>query len=127
VPIASLCRGYAVTPLDRYHHEVVALLERVRAEESGTIRQAAGLLADVLASDHLIFVFGTGGHSFMAGEEMARRAGGLVPVYPVLDPGISIIFGPRRAAAMERTPGYARSVLGTYPITASDVLVIANA
>jgi uncharacterized phosphosugar-binding protein len=116
-----------MTPIERYHAAVVKLLDRVQREEADTIRRAAGVLADVMARDRLIFVFGTGGHSFMAGEEMARRAGGLAPVYPILDPGISILFGPVRAGAMERTPGYARTVLNTYPITAHDALVIVNA
>jgi uncharacterized phosphosugar-binding protein len=111
----------------RYYHAVVELLERIRTEEEETIRRAADMIADVVARDRLVFVFGTGGHSFMAGEEMGRRAGGLGAVYPILDPGISILFGPVRASAMERTPGYARSVLNTYPITADDVLVIVNA
>jgi uncharacterized phosphosugar-binding protein len=105
----------------------VSLLDRVSREEAEGIRRAAAVLADVVARDRLIFVFGTGGHSFMAGEEMGRRAGGLASVYPILDPGISILFGPVRAAAMERTPGYARSVLGTYPLTPEDALVIVNA
>jgi len=116
-----------VDPINQYHGAITTLLARIVEEETGRIRQAADLLAGVIAGDGLIFVFGTGGHSFMAGEEMARRAGGLAPVYPVLDPGISILFGPRRASALERTPGYARSVLSTYPITAGDALLLSNA
>jgi uncharacterized phosphosugar-binding protein len=58
---------------------------------------------------------------------MSSRAGGLAGVYPVLDPGIALVFGPRRSGAIERTPGYAQAALGTYPITSSDVLIIVNA
>jgi uncharacterized phosphosugar-binding protein len=116
-----------VTPTERYAVEVTALLARIVKEESEHIRKAAGMLADVIARDRLIFPFGTGGHSLMGSEEMARRAGGLASVYPIIDPGISVMFGPVRASALERTVGYARSVLSTYPITSQDVLIIINA
>jgi uncharacterized phosphosugar-binding protein len=116
-----------MSQIAKYHQIVTGLLERVIGEESGSIRKAAGVLADTLAADHLIFVFGTGGHSYIAAEEMTWRAGGLAAVYPVLDPGVSVSFGARRSSAVERTPGYARAILGTYPITTDDVLVVINA
>lgn len=111
----------------RYHQIVTELLDRVVEEEGESIRKAAEVLAEALATDHLIFVFGTGGHSYIAAEEMSCRAGGLAAVYPILDPGVSVAFGARRSSAVERTPGYAGAVLGTYPITPDDVLVVINA
>lgn len=114
-------------PTAQFHQIVVEILGRLAREEAASIKRAGRLLAEVIASDHLVFVFGTGGHSYIAAEEMSFRAGGLGPVYPILDPGISIAFGGRRSSAVERTPGYAQAVLGTHPITRSDVLVIVNA
>jgi uncharacterized phosphosugar-binding protein len=116
-----------VNPTERYAAEVTWLLARIVKEEADNIRKAAGMLADVIARDRLIFAFGTGGHSLMGAEEMARRSGGLAAVYPILDPGISVMFSPIRSSALERTVGYARSVLSTYPITPQDVLLIINA
>jgi len=51
-------RGY----LDTVH----GYLERILAEESGAIRAAAELLADQIATDRLVHVFGPGGHSNLA-------------------------------------------------------------
>ncbi len=114
-------------PSVQYHQTVVSLLQRVVREEGTKIKSVARLLAEVVAADHLIYAFGSGGHSYVAAEEMSWRAGGLAAVFPILDPGVSIAFGARRSTAVERTPGYARAVLGTYPITPQDVLIVVNA
>ncbi len=113
--------------LERYHAAIGTLLARVASEEKDSIARAAGLLADVVARDRLIFVFGTGGHSYMGAEEMFYRAGGLAAVYPILDPGVSLSFGGRRSTAVERLPGYAQRVLAGYPLTPQDALVVVNA
>ena len=113
-------------PTERYHQAVTALLERVVREESANIRQVARVLAEVLSRDHLIYVFGTGGHSYIAAEEMSWRAGGLAAVFPILDPGVSLAYGARRSTAVERVPGYALAVLANYPISAEDILIIAT-
>ncbi len=84
-------------------------------------------MADVISRDGLIYVFGTGGHSYIVSEEFSARAGGLGPVYPIYDPGISLSFGSRRSGAIERMPGYAQTVLEGYPITQNDCLIIGNA
>ncbi|MDR7537872.1 MAG: SIS domain-containing protein [Armatimonadota bacterium] len=114
-------------PIERYRQAVFALLDRIVREERDSIRQVAGVLAGVLAQDHLIYVYGTGGHSYIAAEEMSWRAGGLAAVFPILDPGVSLAYGARRSTAVERVPGYARAVLANYPITPGDVLIISNA
>lgn len=114
-------------PIEQFHRTVGGLLQTVVEETGPEIRRVAGVLADVIAKDHLLYVFGTGGHSTIAAEEMSWRAGGLAAVYPVFDPGVCLVFGGRRSSAIERTPRYARAVLGTYPITPDDVLIVANA
>lgn len=111
----------------RFHDEVVRLLRRIATEEHEAIARAATLLADVIARDHLIFVFGTGAHSYIGAEEMFYRSGGLAAVYPVLDPGVSLAFGARRSTAIERLVDYAPRVLARLPLTSQDALVIVNA
>jgi len=113
--------------VERFHVEVSALLTRIVAEEQQTIARAAAVLADVVARDRLIYVFGTGGHSYIGAEEMFYRAGGLACVCPVFDPGLSLSFGGRRSTAIERLPGYAPRALAGYPISSQDALVIVNA
>ena len=115
------------SPLEQFHRTVRTLLDAVVEETGPDIRRVAKVLAGVIAKDHLLYVFGTGGHSTIAAEEMSWRAGGLASVYPIFDPGVCLVFGGRRSSAIERTPRYAQAVLGTYPITRNDVLIIANA
>ncbi len=123
----SVIKPMVATPIEQFHRAVDGLLETVVRETGPEIRRVANVLADVIARDHLLYVFGTGGHSTIAAEEMSWRAGGLAAVYPVFDPGVCLVFGGRRSSAIERTPRYAQAVLGTYPITAADVLIVANA
>jgi uncharacterized phosphosugar-binding protein len=115
------------SPARHFHEQIRILLDRVIAEESGAIKRVGQFLAEVIANDHLIYVFGTGGHSYIAAEEMSFRAGGLIPVYPILDPGVSNALGGRRSSAIERLPGYAQAILNTHPITPDDAFIIVNA
>src|SRR2546425_8237742 len=113
--------------IQRFHDEIARLLRRIATEEQEAITRAATLLADVVARDHLIYVFGTGAHSYIGAEEMFYRSGGLAAVYPILDPGVSLAFGARRSTAVERLVGYAPRVLAGFPLTSQDALVIVNA
>jgi len=115
------------TAMEQFHGIVEELLGSVMETTGPEIRRVAKVLAGIVADDHLLYVFGTGGHSTIAAEEMSWRAGGLAAVSPIFDPGVSIAFGARRSSAIERTPRYAQAVLGPYPITGDDALIIANA
>jgi len=114
-------------PMEQFRHIVGDLLDRIVREEAPAIKRVAAVLAKVIAADHLLYIFGTGGHSYIAAEEMSGRAGGLAAVCPIYDPGVSLSFGSRRSSAIERTPRYAEAVLGTYPITPQDALIVVNA
>lgn len=114
-------------PLESYFNGVLDTLQQIRRDETTKIQEAGRVIGASLAKGRLLHVFGTGGHSYIAGEEIFYRAGGLVPVSPILDPGVSLAFGAIRSTKVERTPGYAKGVLDTYPLQAGDVLIIANA
>jgi len=80
-------------------------------------------------ADGMIHVIGPGGHSNMAAEEVLWRAGGLAPVNAILDAGTNLIHGAKRSNVIERTPGYAASVLNAYRVglTPNEVIIIVNA
>lgn len=111
----------------RYLHEVRERMTRLAAEEEAGLQAAANLVADTIASDHVLHVFGTGGHSVMGAEEVFFRAGGLVPVNAILDEGVMLGHGALRSTAIERTPGYADAVLGYHEVTEGDTLIVVNA
>ncbi len=114
-------------PVESYYHAVLDTIERIRAEETAKIQEAGRVIAESIAKGRLLHVFGTGGHSYIAGEEIFYRAGGLVPVDPILDPGVSLAFGAIRTTKVERTPGYAKGILDTYVLNAGDAFILANA
>jgi uncharacterized phosphosugar-binding protein len=103
------------------------LLQEIARTQGEHITAAARLIANCLAGDHLVHVFGTGGHSNMAAEEMFYRSGGLVPVNAIFDPGVSLAFGALRSTIIERTAGYAPRVLEAYGVGPGDVLIVVNA
>ncbi|MCS7176000.1 sugar isomerase domain-containing protein, partial [Pseudothermotoga sp.] len=82
--------------------------------------------SSAIEKDQLVHVIGPGGHSNMGAEELFYRAGGLVPVNAILDPGTLLAMGARRSTIVERTPGYGVSVLNAYNVK-DGVLIIVNA
>ncbi len=107
---------------------VVEILEKIANEEQN-IKKAADIMAKSIAQDKIIHVIGTGGHSNMGAEEMFWRAGGLIPINAILDPGINLVHGARRTTILERTPGYGIKVMDAYNVgkTPDETIVIINA
>jgi uncharacterized phosphosugar-binding protein len=110
-----------------YLDSVNGFLERILAEEATAIRTAAGMLADQIAQDRLVHVFGPGGHSNLAAQEVFFRAGGLMHVAAILDEGTLLSNGALRSMAIERTPGYGRVVIEDRGLGEGDLLVLVNA
>jgi len=114
-------------PLESYYGAIGDTLQQIRRSETEKIRTAGRMIGESLARGRPLHVFGTGGHSYIAGEEVFYRAGGLVPVNAILDPGVSLAFGAVRSTKVERAPGWVAGVLDTYGLAAGDVLVVVNA
>jgi uncharacterized phosphosugar-binding protein len=110
-----------------YIARVTDLMRRILEDEQPAIARAAKFVVDAILRDRPIHVFGTGGHSVMASEELFYRAGGLVAVNPVLEEGVGLRRGGVRSTYIERTPGYADAVLANQDLQPGDVLIIVNA
>jgi uncharacterized phosphosugar-binding protein len=104
----------------------VGLFEQIEREEQQAIDRAADLMAEAIKRDQLIHVIGPGGHSNIGAYEMFYRAGGLVPINAILDPGTLLSMGARRSTIIERTPGYGQAVLEAFEVN-DGVLTIVNA
>lgn len=115
-------------PIQQYSDAVHAALARILADRAA-IEAAAAPIAKAIADDKLVHVIGPGGHSNMAAEEVLWRAGGLAPINAILDAGTNLIHGAKRSNVIERTPGYAQSVLDAYRVgrEPGEVIIIANA
>lgn len=59
-----------------YYRAVIENLEQVNATQEEHIKKAASLMADAIAEDRLISVYGGGGHTTLPVGEMFFRAGG---------------------------------------------------
>lgn len=115
----TLCKDYLTF--------VTELMQRILLEESESLQQAATRLADQIADDKLIYVFGPGGHSNLAAQEIFFRAGGLMHVSAILDEGTLLSNGALRSMAIERTPGYGSVVIKNHDLKDGDLLILVNA
>jgi uncharacterized phosphosugar-binding protein len=110
-----------------YLERVGAHIRRIHEEERASLDAAADRLADQVAADRLIHVYGPGGHSNLAAQEIFFRAGGLMHVSAILDEGTLLSNGALRSMAIERTPGYGRVVIADQRLGEGDLLILANA
>jgi len=110
-----------------YFAATQALMRRVLEEERAPLDQAASKLADQIAVDRLIHIYGPGGHSNLASQEVFFRAGGLMHISAILDEGTLLSNGALRSMAVERTPGYGKLVIEDNRLASGDILIIANA
>ncbi len=110
-----------------YLEQTHALMQRILTEEAGALDLAADRVADQIANDRLVHVFGPGGHSNLAAQEIFFRAGGLMHVSAILDEGTLLSNGALRSMAIERTPGYGRIVIRDRELGDGDLLILVNA
>ena len=112
---------------ETYLAGVVDLMRTIHEQEKGPMEAAARRMAEQIASDRLIHIFGPGGHSNLASQELFFRAGGLMHINAILDEGTLLSNGALRSMAIERTPGYGKVVIEDQRLGEGDLLILANA
>jgi uncharacterized phosphosugar-binding protein len=118
--------GVEMTALrTRYRDRVVDIIDGVIASQSAALDAARDAIAEALASDHLLYVAGSG-HSHLLAEEVFYRAGGIAAAQAILDPDLMLHMGAERSTLLEREEGRAERVLRDYPVGPGDVVVIAS-
>jgi uncharacterized phosphosugar-binding protein len=115
----ALCNGYFAA--------TQSLMQRFLAEERAPLDGAAERLAAQIEADRLIHIFGPGGHSNLAAQEVFFRAGGLMHISAILDEGTLLSNGALRSMAIERTPGYGKVVISDRRLGDGDLLILVNA
>jgi uncharacterized phosphosugar-binding protein len=109
-----------------YFDVVRQLLDEVQRKNAASFEQAAHIVAEALRQDGLLHVFGTG-HSHLIAEEMFDRAGGLLPINPILDSALMLHVSALTSTDFERMHGYAEVLLKRYHLGPHDaMLVISN-
>ncbi len=114
---------------ERYWRSAMALLERLRANESENIETAAALCAERIARGGLIFLFGNG-HSRMMCEEMTPRQGCFVGFFAFVELALSnhasIVGtnGLRAPLYLEKYEGYAEELLKSFKFGPNDAFLV---
>jgi uncharacterized phosphosugar-binding protein len=112
---------------EQYLEDTHALMKRILVEERSPLELAAQKLGDQIAADKLVHIYGPGGHSNLASQEIFFRAGGLMHVSAILDEGTLLSGGALRSMAIERTPGYGKIVIADWQLGGDDLLILVNA
>lgn len=107
-----------------FYDYVSAILKEAFESQQEVLEAVAQEMTDVIATGHLIYVFGAG-HAGILAEELFYRAGGLVPINPIFAPGLTTTTRPATLETeLERLSGYAQLLLDASKITPADLLII---
>lgn len=98
----------------QYFSLAIDTLQQVAEQSEKAIQQAAQAIAEAIANDRQLFLFGSG-HSALVARDAAGRAGGLVPVSVLED----VIEGDA-----ERLEGLARIIAGRYALSEGSVFIV---
>jgi uncharacterized phosphosugar-binding protein len=97
-----------------YLDALSTVLGRAKVSNVDSLPAAAELVADVVARDGIVYVFGSG-HSQLVALDLNRRAGSIAPLQVIFDPmwGVS-----------ELVAGYGATLLTEVTFTPADCLVV---
>lgn len=109
--------------LTDYFHRIHELLTLIEREEGDRMREAARRVAEGLKRGGIVQLFGCG-HSHLLAEEVFYRAGGLVPVKPILIEPLMLHEGAVRSSRLERQNDYAATFLPDQEIHKEDVVFV---
>jgi len=107
-----------------YVENAFANIKRVMEEQEENIKKAASMMADAIAADKLISVYGGGGHTTLVMGEMFFRAGGLSNINPIMETGLSVFNQALKYLALERCVNYGSSIMKYYDLKKDDLLII---
>lgn len=110
---------------EEYINKICSLLKTVEQTELSRMTMASKLIYASLEKGGLLHVFSTG-HSHMIVEEMFYRAGGLIPVNPILDDSLMLHKGAITSTQNERIAGKATEVLQKAGLKPGDTIIISS-
>lgn len=114
-----------VPTAEQYCHQALEMARTAVQTQLPSVQQAATLVADAIANDHLFWAFGTG-HSHLLVEELWGRAGGMTAVHPILEPGLMLHEGLQKSSGLERLPGLAEVLIREHPVGDGDCLLMVS-
>ena len=112
--------------MKEYLDEVTGILSKIEAEEGAALSAASDAVADAIAADRLVYVFGCG-HSHLVALDTFYRAGGLACVSALLDEDLMLHDGAAKSSRMEKMPGIGAEVFRRHAVKPGDLMVVISA
>ncbi|NLO88606.1 MAG: SIS domain-containing protein [Firmicutes bacterium] len=108
----------------RYLDAAIAILERIKQEQYGKIKEAAEKVAEVVMAGKSIFAFGCS-HASIVSQELFYRTGGFALINPIFNPTLMLDTRPATLTSKaERLPGFGREIIRESPLASGDLLII---
>ena len=109
--------------ISTYFGEIHKLLEKVEKSERKTLQNVSKKVAETIQKGGIIHLFGCG-HSHILTEEVYYRAGGLVPIHPILHEPLMLHQGAIQSSKLEKTNDYAETFMHNQDIRESDLVFV---
>jgi uncharacterized phosphosugar-binding protein len=113
---------------DKYYDQILEVLSNIHTTQGDGIERAGESMAKAIAAGKRVYLFGSG-HSVIPVQDIFPRYGSFVGFFPLYDPRLMWfnVIGPggaRELLWLERSEGYARVFLQSYPLEAGDVMLV---
>lgn len=109
-----------------YIEELLKLLDGLLERQRERVEAAADIVAESMANEGVIHIFGTG-HSSTIAQEPFMRAGGLLPVNAMLDERVLLSGGSLASSAAEKQEGLAAEIMDHHDVRPCDAgIVVSN-
>lgn len=110
---------------DIFTKGVINHLKEVDEKETENIKEASKIIVDAFSKKGILHVFATG-HSHMFAEELFYRAGGLVPIDPILIPPLMQHVGAITSTKLERKSGLAKEIFDKLDLKDGEPFIIVS-
>ena len=111
--------------MNEFNQKVIDLINIVNEEETININKSANIIFNAIKNKKIVHVFATG-HSHMFSEEMFYRAGGLVPINPILLPFLMQHEGAVRSTKFERLTGISQIIFESLDLKENEPFIICS-
>lgn len=109
-----------------YYQAITEVLKRIEDTQASVIDATARAIFLSLKKGEVLHVFATG-HSSLIAQEAFHRAGGLVPVNPMLEPFLTPLISPGKSGGLERIAEIAAVLIDYHqPLSGEVLLIISN-
>ena len=108
----------------RLLHILTSMAQKFEDNDQEGLLKAASMMADAIAADKLIYVYGGGGHTCLVMQELFWRAGGLANLCPMIDYAIHPVTPAYMYLGHERLHDVGNATVDYYGVGKDDVILV---